>query len=267
MSALNGWLSTKLHDRISVSKAARPLIFHRINFCAAHKNLLTLLHRNIIVHCNKLRWCEAMASKVEASATTAPAKAAKKAAPVKKPAVEQVAAPAPKAEKLVTRIISVNETPISNGVSKMTETVEKTAKEAQAKAADFFADMREKAAEAAEKGKKFAAEAAEFNKANIEAMVEAGKIAAKGAQELGQTNLEYAKKNFEDMQAAIKEVTGVKNPTDFVKLQGEWMRKGFDTAVAQGSKNTEAMVKLANDMFQPISNRFAVAADYFKKAA
>jgi phasin family protein len=208
-----------------------------------------------------------MASKVEAKAAKPRKVAAPKAVAKAKPAVKAKAAPAPKAEKLVTRIVSVNETPISNGVSKMTETVEKTAKEAQAKAADFFADIREKATDAAEKGKKFAADATEFNKANIEAMVEAGKIVAKGAQELGKTNMDYAKKNFEDMQVAVKEVTGVKNPTDFVKLQGEWARKGFDTAVAQGSKNTEALVKLANDMFQPISNRFAVAADYFKKAA
>jgi phasin family protein len=208
-----------------------------------------------------------MASKVEAKAAKPRKIAAPKAVATTKPVVKAKPAAAPKAEKLVTRIVSVNETPISNGVSKMTETVEKTAKEAQAKAADFFADIREKAVEAAEKGKKVAADAAEFNKANIEAMVEAGKIVAKGAQELGKTNMDYAKKNFEDMQAAVKEVTAVKNPTDFVKLQGELARKGFDTAVAQGSKNTEALVKLANDMFQPISNRFAVAADYFKKAA
>jgi phasin family protein len=208
-----------------------------------------------------------MASKVEAKAAKPRKVVAPKAVAKAKPAVKAKAAPAPKADTLVTRIVSVNETPISNGVSKMTETVEKTAKEAQAKAADFFADIREKATDAAEKGKKFAADATEFNKANIEAMVEAGKIVAKGAQELGKTNMDYAKKNFEDMQVAVKEVTAVKNPTDFVKLQSELARKGFDTAVAQGSKNTEALVKLANDMFQPISNRFAVAADYFKKAA
>jgi hypothetical protein len=52
-----------------------------------------------------------------------------------------------------------------------------------------------------------------------------------------------------------------------VKLQGELARKGFDTAVAQGSKNTEAMVKLVNEMFQPISNRIAVTTELFKKAA
>lgn len=207
-----------------------------------------------------------MASKAGTTVTKARKTAAPKAAPAK-PVVTATQAEPKKAEQLVTSIVSVDDKPLSEGVKKMTDTVEKTAKEAQAKAADFFADVREKATEAAEKGKKLAADATEFNKANLEALVEAGKIVAKGAQDLGKTNLEYAKKNFEEAQAAVKEVTGVKNPTDFVKLQGEWMRKGFDTAVAQGSKNTEALVKLANDMFQPISNRFAVAADFFKKAA
>ena len=161
------------------------------------------------------------------------------------------------------KTVSVETTPIAQGVSKMTDTVKATTE----KATEFFADVRVKASEAAEKGKKFAAEAVEFNKANVEAVVEAGKIVAKGAQEMGKTNMEFAKKNFEGVQVAVKELTAVKSPTDFVKLQGEMARKGFDTAVAQGSKNTEAMVKLVSEMFQPISNRIAVTTELFKKAA
>lgn len=149
----------------------------------------------------------------------------------------------------------------------MTDTVKATAEKTTEKATEFFADVRVKATEAAEKGKKFAAEAVEFNKANVEAVVEAGKIVAKGAQEMGKTNMEFAKKNFEEVQVAVKELTSVKSPTDFVKLQGELARKGFDTAVAQGSKNTEAMVKLVSEMFQPISNRIAATTELFKKAA
>lgn len=149
----------------------------------------------------------------------------------------------------------------------MTDTVKATAEKTAEKATEFFADIREKATEAAEKGKKFAAEAVEFNKANVEAVVEAGKIVAKGAQEISKTNMDFAKKNFEEVQVAMKELTSVKSPTDFVKLQGELARKGFDTAVAQGSKNTEAMVKLVSEMFQPISNRIAATTELFKKAA
>ena len=169
------------------------------------------------------------------------------------------------------KAVSVDSKPIAQGVTKMTDTVkataEKTAKVTAEKATEFFADVREKATEAAEKGKKLAAEAVGFNKANVEAVLEAGKIVAKGAQELGKANIEFAKKNFEEVQVAVKEMTAVKSPTDFVKLQGEFARKGFDIAVAQGSKNTEAMVKLVSDMFQPISNRIAATTELFKKAA
>ena len=161
------------------------------------------------------------------------------------------------------KAVAVETTLIAQGVSKMTDTVKATTE----KATEFFAGVRVKASEAAEKGKKFAAEAVEFNQANVDAVVEAGKIVAKGAQEMGKANMEFAKKNFEDVQAAVKELTAVKSPTDFVKLQGEMARKGFDTAVAQGSKNTEAMVKLLSEMFQPISNRIAVTTELFKKAA
>ncbi len=199
-----------------------------------------------------------VAAKVEAAAP------ASVAVEVKQPVAEQ---PSPvvaaKAETLVTKIVSVEPTPIAQGVTKMTDTVKATTE----KATEYFADIREKASVAAEKGKQYAADAVEFNKANVEAMVEAAKIAAKGAQDMGKTNVEYAKANFAEMQAAVKEITAVKSPTDFVKLQGEMARKSFDVAVAQTSKNTEAMVKLVSDMFQPISNRIAATTDLFKKAA
>ncbi len=199
-----------------------------------------------------------VAAKVEAE------KPAQVAVAVKQPVVEKTAPViAEKVETLVTKIVSVDPTPISEGVIKMTDTVKATAE----KANEYLADVRVKATEAAEKGKKMAADAVEFNKANIEAMIEAGKIAAKGAQDMGKTNVEFAKSNFAEMQVAVKEIVAVKSPTDFVKLQGDYARKSFDVAVAQASKNTEAMVKLVSDMFQPISNRIAVTTDYFKKAA
>lgn len=198
------------------------------------------------------------------AAKTASVKARRAAPRVTTVAEKKAAAPLPLAAE---KAVSVDPKPIAQGVTKMTDTVKATTEKTAEKATEFFADVREKATEAAEKGKKFAAEAVEFNKANVEAMIEAGKIVAKGAQEMGKTNIEFAKKNFEEVQVAVKEMTAVKSPTDFVKLQGELARKGFDIAVAQGSKNTEAMVKLVSDMFQPISNRIAATTELFKKAA
>lgn len=188
--------------------------------------------------------------------------------PTKAVETAAVVAAQPVKEKLVSKIVAVEETfNIKSGVEKMTKTAETTAEKVTATAKGFFADMQVRATEAAEKGKKLAMDTVEFQKANFAAIVEAGKIVAKGAQDMGKTNVEFAKANFADLQAAVKEIAAVRSPTDFVKVQTELTKKAFDTAVSQGSKNTEAAVKLASEMFQPISNRFAVATDLFKKAA
>ena len=206
------------------------------------------------------------------------AKTVKKNTTASKAAVRKSAAKAKskcvkETEKLVTNIVEVNnETAINtatpkNGVIKMTKASDKKAKETVETANSFFSDMREKATVAAEKGRELFAETGTFAKENISAVTESGKIAAKGTQELAKDNLAYAKSNFNDAQEAVKSLTAVKSPTEFVQVQTEIARKGFDTLVSQGSKNTEDMIKLASDVFQPLSNRMAVAADFVKKAA
>jgi hypothetical protein len=53
----------------------------------------------------------------------------------------------------------------------------------------------------------------------------------------------------------------------FFEKQNAMMRKQFDAAVAVSSKNSEAMVKLASEAFQPISNRVSLAVEKIKQAA
>ena len=78
---------------------------------------------------------------------------------------------------------------------------------------------------------------------------------------------ELGRKNFETAQAAFKSFAAVKTPTELFKLQSDYAKSSFDTFVAESSKNAEAALKLAGDIFQPLSNRFAVAAEKFKTAA
>lgn len=120
---------------------------------------------------------------------------------------------------------------------------------------------------AVEKGQKFVADMGDFGKGNVEAMVEAGKIAARGLETLGQDNAEFTRRSFEGLTANAKSLATVKSPTEFFKLQGDYMRSAFDGMVAQTSKNTEAFIKLASDAAQPLSNRFAVAVEKVKTAA
>lgn len=133
-------------------------------------------------------------------------------------------------------------------------------KSAADKAKTLFADANAKSTKAFE-------EINEFSKGNIEALVESGKIAAKGIEALGQDAAEYSRKQFEGATAALKSLSSVKSPTDFFKLQSDYVRSSFDAVVAQTSKNTEAVLKLAGEVAQPISNRVAVAVEKVKVSA
>jgi phasin family protein len=136
-----------------------------------------------------------------------------------------------------------------------------------AKTQTFFADINERAKAAVEKNTKLVEEMNDFAKGNVEAIVESSKITAKGFEALGQEAADYSRKSFETATAALKSLAAVKSPTDFFKMQGDFMRQSFDSVVAEASKSTEAVLKLAGEAAQPISNRWAVAADKIKTAA
>lgn len=152
-------------------------------------------------------------------------------------------------------------------IQKEVKTMEANLKNAAEKAQTLFAEANERAKAAVEKGTKLFEEANEFSKGNIEAIVESGKIAAKGFESFGQDAADYSRKQFEGATAALKSLSAIKSPTDFFKLQSDYVRSSFDSIVAQTSKNTEAMLKLAGEVAQPISNRVALAAEKVKIAA
>lgn len=145
--------------------------------------------------------------------------------------------------------------------------MESTLKNAAATTQNLFADMNERTKAAVEKGTKLFADMNEFNKGNVEALVESSKIAAKGIETMGQDAADYTRKSFEGMTAIVKSLASVKSPTEFMKLQSDYVRQQFDTMVAESSKSTESMLKLAGEIAQPISNRVAVAAEKIKVAA
>lgn len=200
----------------------------------------------------------------ETPAVEQPAAPVLETAPVETPAVETVI----EAEiETVTETVAAaaQEAPatIKKEVTKMNDTI----KDATVKGQAYFAEFSTKAKAAAEKSAKAFEEINEFGKGNVEALVESGKIAAKGFETLGQDYAEYARKQFEGTTAALKSFAGAKSPTDFFKLQADFVRGQFDSFVAESSKNTEAMLKLAGDVAKPISNRVALAAEKIKVAA
>ena len=140
--------------------------------------------------------------------------------------------------------------------AKIKETAETVATKAKAYAGEFGA-----------KAKEAAVEVGTMTKENVAAVVESGKIGVKGTTELTKENLAFAKASFEDFTTAAKEMASVKNPSDFVKMQGDFMRTAMDKNVEFMTKSSEAWLKLMGETVQPISTRMSVVADKIKTAA
>lgn len=121
--------------------------------------------------------------------------------------------------------------------------------------------------DAQEKAKAAFGDAGSFAKGNVEAIVESSKILATGLQDMTKGYVAETKTSFETMTADVKDLATVKSPTEFFEKQSALMRKNFDAAVAASSKNSEAMLKLVNEAFQPISTRVSLAVEKIKQAA
>jgi phasin family protein len=231
---------------------------------------------------------DAAAEKAYAEAATKAVEAPKvdKAPVVKKPAAKKVAAKKPAAKKVAVKktaapkkpaaakkAAKVAAAPSTNPVIKLKDTIMATAKNTDiaGTAKEMLADVQTRAKTAATtayaKTAELAGEAGEFGKANVEAVVESGKIFFAGAQDIVRSDIETGKTVIETVTEDAKKVAAVKSPTELFQLQGEIARRNFDALVSFGSKRTEAWVKLYNDAFAPISNRVSVAAEKISKAA
>ncbi|NVE95860.1 phasin family protein [Altererythrobacter lutimaris] len=204
------------------------------------------------------------AKKAPAKKRAAPKKVAAKKAPAKKVVAKKTAA-----KKAPAKTAAKTKVSTDNPVIQLKDKIMATAKtnDFTAQAKEMAADVQERFKTAAAKAGEFASEAGEFNKANIEAVVESGKVMFAGAQDLVRADVETGKTVVETVTADVKKMAAVKSPTELMQLQGELARRNFDAVVSYSSKRTEEIVKLYNDAFAPISSRMSVAAEKISKAA
>ncbi|HWJ59786.1 MAG TPA: phasin family protein [Sphingomicrobium sp.] len=127
----------------------------------------------------------------------------------------------------------------------------------------IFADASERGQDMAKKSQKVAEELADLTRANVEAIVEAGRVAAEGARAIGQDVVATGRDGAEKAADAIRSLAEAKSPTEYMQLQGDFARASFDRMVAEGSRLTESFVKLAGEAFQPLQSRASANAERF----
>lgn len=180
--------------------------------------------------------------------------------------VEAVVAPEPvSAPKTKAKTLPATEgTLIMNDIL---ETGKKFAEDTKAKMETAYADLNEKAKAGVEKSTKAMEELSDIAKGNVEALVESGKIAAKGFETLGQEAVDYSRKSFEKATASIKSFSTAMTPTEFFQLQSQFLSSSFDEFTKEAAKSSEAFMKLAGDISQPLTARVTLVTDKVKSLA
>jgi phasin family protein len=154
--------------------------------------------------------------------------------------------------------------------AQINETIENTTQAGRVAADRFqsaFGDVNERAKTTMEKSAKIMEEMTELTRGNVEALVASSKVAARGVETMTQEVADFSRRSFEEASSTMKSFTEVKSPTDLFRLQSDFARAQFDAMVAESSKMSEAMIKLAGEVAQPITSRYSVAADRVKTLA
>jgi len=129
------------------------------------------------------------------------------------------------------------------------------------KVQELFADAGERSQQLVAKSQKTAEEFNELAKANVEAFVEASKIAANGAKAIGQDVIATSRNGLEQASDAVKTLAEAKSPAEFFQIQSDLARASFDRFVTETSKLTERVVKLAGEAVEPLQTRASVNAE------
>jgi len=125
----------------------------------------------------------------------------------------------------------------------------------------LVAEAGERSQQFAAKSQKTAEELSELAKANVEAIVEAGRIYAGGAKALGQDVIASGREGIEQASDAVKTLAEAKSPAEFFQIQSDLARASFDRIVAETSKLTERVVKLAGEAVEPLQTRASLNAE------
>jgi phasin family protein len=129
----------------------------------------------------------------------------------------------------------------------------------------LFADAAGRGEEAVKRSRKAAEELADIARANVDAFVEAGRIATSGAQSIGQQVLAKGRDKVDYAATTVRSLAEAKTPADVLQVQSDYVRGAFDRFVEDSANLTESLVKLVGEAFEPLSTRASLNVERFNE--
>ncbi len=131
----------------------------------------------------------------------------------------------------------------------------------------YFGDAKSQVEKASAQTLKAYEDAAKFNKENLDAFVVASTTYAKGVESVSKSWAAFAQETFEASANVAKAILGAKTLKEAVDLQTDFAKTTFDKLVAEGTKVSEASIKVTNEALEPINARVNVAVEKMLKPA
>lgn len=131
----------------------------------------------------------------------------------------------------------------------------------------YFGDAKAQVEKASAQTMKAYEDAAKFNKENLDAFVVASTTYAKGVESVSKSWAAFAQETFEASANVAKAILGAKTLKEAVDLQTDFAKTTFDKFVAEGTKVSEASIKVTNEALEPINARVNVAVEKMLKPA
>jgi phasin family protein len=131
----------------------------------------------------------------------------------------------------------------------------------------YFGDAKAQVEKASAQTMKAYEDAAKFNKENLDAFVVASTTYAKGVESVSKSWAAFAQETFEASANVAKAMLGAKTLKEAVDLQADFAKTTFDKFVAEGTKVSEASIKVTNEALEPINARVNVAVEKMMKPA
>jgi phasin family protein len=207
----------------------------------------------------------------KAAPAVAPALIAEAVAAPAAPAAQ--AAPAPQRNNIQSSVnttqpgaTNVNQT-IENNMHKAQETAQQATQQATEQFRGALNEANERGKVAIEKSSRLVEEMADLTRGNLEAFVASQKTAAKFVETLTQGAADYSRRSFEEASSALRSFSEAKSPSDIFRLQSDYARSAFDAMISQSARVSETVVKMTGEVAEPITSRYAVAAERLKTVA
>ncbi|HVJ54474.1 MAG TPA: phasin family protein [Aliidongia sp.] len=106
-----------------------------------------------------------------------------------------------------------------------------------------------------------------ISKANLDAIVQANRIFAKGFEEISKEVFGLTQSSLESAASTAKAMFAAKTLKDVVELNADFTRTHFDKMLANSTKLGEMSVKLATDTIAPITARATATVEKAAKPA